>query len=235
MRHRHWWAKARNGALILALSVALSACFDLTQKVEIGRSGAGHYQVEVSAAGIVGEALKEKPAQIEKLDHATTITRDENGRVTQISTVAFDSLSGLQLSGEAMSLHVLDHSFFGLGPDEVRFRRIVHVDQARKANAGRMNGQDDAGTQILASIFGDHSYTFAVTLPGSITRIAPVKVANVTVTPTVTGDFYHGHTITWTMPLYMMLTEKSLTFEVDFSAYGSFGDVQTAPGGEAAL
>jgi hypothetical protein len=230
MHASHWLSKARTGALIVALSLGLSGCFDLAQKVEIGRDGAGRYKVAITAGGIVGDALKEKPVTIEKHDHAVTTTRETDGKVTQTTVIDFKTLSDLRLSDEVMSLHVLEHSFFGLGPTHVRFRRTFLVGNARKANADRMGeGDDEASTQILAGMFGDHTYTFSVTVPGSILRIAPVRLGGKRIEPQVSGDFYHGHTITWTMPLYRMLSETLLTFEVDFSAYGSFSDVQSAP------
>ena len=231
-----WPSRVRGAALIVALSLALSACFDLSQKVAIDRTGSGSYQVTIAAKGIVGEALKEKPADLEKHDRAVTTTREDNGMVTQTSTVAFKSLADLKLDNELMSLRVLGHGFFGLGPAHVRFRRTFLVGNARRANADRMGDSSDMGSQVLASMFGGHTYSFAVSVPGSILRIAPVKLDDHTVvTPTVTGGFYHGHTVTWTMPLDRMLARKSLTFEVDFSAYGSFSDVQSTPEGAASL
>ena len=225
-----WPTKARTAAVVLVLSLALSGCFDLAQKVAIDRTGSGNYQIAITAQGIVGEALKEKPVDLEKHDHAVATTREENGKVTQTSTVAFKSLADLRLNNELMSLTVLSHSFFGLGPAHVRFRRTLLVDNARRANADRMGDGEDMGKQVLASMFGGHTYSFSVTVPGSILRIAVVKLNDGTlVAPTVTGDFYHGHTVTWTMPLDRMLGRKMLSFEVDFSAYGSFADVHSTP------
>jgi hypothetical protein len=83
------------------------------------------------------------------------------------------------------------------------------------------------GRAILSGMFGEHEYSFSVTLPGSIDRIAPLKVNGVEVKPDVSGDFYHGHTIVWRMPLALMLEAKRLDFEADFSALGSFADVRT--------
>jgi len=229
-------SKARIASLMLALSLGLSGCFDLSQKVAIGRTGAGSYQIAIAAKGIVGEALKEKPVDLEKHDGAVTTTREENGKVTQTSTVSFKSLSDLKLDNELMSLRVLSHSFFGLGPAHVRFRRTLLVDNARRDNQERMGDSGEMGKQVLASMFGDHTYSFSVTVPGSILRIAPVKLDDGTVVePKVTGDFYHGRTVTWTMPLDRMLGRKMLTFEVDFSAYGSFSDAQSMPEGATSL
>lgn len=222
---------------LLVLCVFLTGCFDLAQRVTIDRGGAGHYAVAVSASGLVGEALKDKPVHIDAHDGAKVVTRitDKDGRVTQTSTIAFKQLSDLKLSDEAISLHVLGHSVFGLGPTHVRFRRTFLVNHARRENAKRMGNDVNMGSQIMASVFGDHTYVFSVTVPGSILRIAPVKLGGIAVVPAVTGDFYHGHTVTWTMPLYHVLREKMLTFEVDFSAYGSFKDAQSIPKDATAL
>jgi hypothetical protein len=233
-----WLARARSAALAVALSLALSGCFDLAQRVSIDRDGSGHYQIAITAQGIVGEALKEKPVTLDaqKSNHVATATTEKNGRVTQVSTVAFAKLSDLKLSDEAISLHVMDRSFFGLGPTHVRFRRTFLVNNARRDNQGRVGGSDDeVGSQIMASVFGDHTYVFAVSVPGSILSAAPVKLGDAVVTPTITGDFYHGHIVTWTMPLYQALGQKMLTFQVDFSAWGSFADAQTTPESASSL
>jgi hypothetical protein len=47
-------------ALVVLAGLGLSGCFDLSQKVTLDRSGAGHLQVAVAAEGLVGEALKSK-------------------------------------------------------------------------------------------------------------------------------------------------------------------------------
>ena len=138
-------------------------------------------------------------------EHAATTITEKDGRVTQIGTIAFKSLSDLRLSDEAISLRVLERPFFGLGPTHARFRRTFLVGHARRDHADRVGPDGEIGSQIMASVFGDHTYVFSVTLPGSILRIAPVKLGDAVVTPSVTGDFYHGHTVTWTMPLYRAL------------------------------
>ena len=66
-----------------------------------------------------------------------------------------------------------------------------------------------------------------MTLPGTIDSISPVTIGGVTVKPEVTGDFYSGHTITWRMPLYMMISAHALTYEVEYSAYGFMANAQT--------
>lgn len=222
-------SNAWKAALAAAVSLSLSACFDLTQKVDIGRTGAGHYQVTIAASGIVGEALKEKPVRLDRQDHEATTVIEKDGLVTETSTRSFGRLADLKLPDEVISLRVLGHSFFGLGPAHVRFRRTFLVHNARRSNEDRFGRDDEMGSQVMASIFGDHVYVFSVTLPGSIVRAAPVKLGDTLVEPAITGDFFHGHTVTWTMPLYRMLNEKMLTFEADFSAYGSFSDSQSIP------
>ena len=235
MRQAFWRPQLRAVLIVAVLSVGLSGCFDLAQRVAIDRHGAGQFEVAITAQGLVGEALKEKPVSVGTHGRSETKITDDNGRVTQTTTVRFADLSGLRLSNDLVSLHVLSHTFFGLGPTHVRFRRTFLVGNARRANATRMGRDGDAGSQIMASVFGDHTYVFSVTLPGSILRIAPLKLGNAVVVPTVTGDFYHGHTVTWTMPLYRVLSQRMLTFEVDFSAYGSFHDVHSTPEGAMSL
>lgn len=222
-----------SAAGVVVLSLSLSACFDLTQKVVIGRDGSGHYEIAITAQGLLGEALKDKRDSVVELKHNKARTRvvESNGRVTQTAAIDFKSLSELHFSDEALSLTNHGASFFGLGPAHVTFRRTFLVDRARRENSRRTDEGDRMGTALAQSIFGDHTYVFSVTVPGSIERIAPVRIGGREIRPTVTGDFYNGHTITWRMPLYTMLQAKLLTFEVDFSAYGWFPDSQSVPEG----
>jgi hypothetical protein len=153
-------------------------------------------------------------------------TAAANGKITRTAVVQFQSLSGLALSNEAMSLTVTGHDFFGLGPAHVAFRSTFRVDQAKKSAPETADGSA-MGRQIAQSILGDHTYSFSVTVPGSVEHMAPVVIGNDTIQPTVTGDFYHGHTVTWRMPLYDLIDARALNFEVDFSAYGLFSDART--------
>lgn len=222
-------------AAIGFLAVGLTGCFDLTQKISIGRDGSGRYAVAIAAKGWMGEALKsdKKPAVDLGGNHAQVKTVDVNGKVTQTSTVDFKNLSEMKLSDEVMSVTVRSRDLFGLGPKHLRFRRTFLVDHARK-NQERANpsmdkgGMDQEGQKMLDSMFGEHDYVFSVTLPGSIEHIAPLKIGKMTIKPQVSGDIYHGHTIVWRMPLTTMISAKMLTFEVDFSAVGSLGDAQTS-------
>jgi hypothetical protein len=214
-------------AVLAATACLLSACFDLDQKVSIDRSGAGQYRVAISAKGAIGEALKDKKSDNGGLmpGKAVTTVEVKDGKVVKTMRVDFRSLSELKLEDDEIALHVLDHGFFGLTPSHVRFKRTFFVGNARAARSG--GGDDKTGEAVLAGIFGDHEYTFAVTLPGSIDRIAAVKIDGVEVKPDVSGDFYHGHTVVWRMPLTTMMSARALTFEVDFSALGNFADART--------
>jgi hypothetical protein len=213
-------------ALLCVVAVGLSGCFDLAQRVSIGRDGSGHYETSITAQGLIGEALRNKSSDLNGPNRGTTTTTEINGRVTQRSVVDFKSLSNLAFSDQVMSVTVRGHSLLGLGPTELTFRRSFAVDRARHEHedADRDSGM---GREVVQGILGDHTYVFSVTLPGSIDRIAPIVIAGQTIRPEVTGDFYNGHTVTWRMPLYLMTMAHALTFEVDFSAYGWFSDVAT--------
>jgi hypothetical protein len=208
-------------------SVCLSGCFDLSQKVSIGRDGSGSYETAIAADGIVGEALHNKTADLTGMNHARTTTADINGKVVQRSVADFKSLSNLVFSDQAMGLAVRGHSFLGT---EVTFRRSFRIDRARAEHAEDWQQSGGMGAKIAQSILGGHTYVFSVTLPGSVERIAPVVIAGQTIQPEVTGDFYNGHTVTWRMPLYVMTMARALTFEVDFSAYGWFENTETRRG-----
>jgi hypothetical protein len=217
----------------VVLAAALGGCFDLSQNVSVGRDGTGHYRVAVAAEGFIGQALKSKSdKELVGGNPARTTTSDINGRVTRVSTVDFKSLSDLKLGEETMSIVTHGRGFFGLGSTHATFRYTFAVDRARRAHSGD-SGSDETGKQILASMFGNHNYSFTVTLPGSIEHIAPVWVGSTEIKPVVTVDFYHGHTITWAMPLATLFSAKDLTFEVDYSAWGPFTDAHSQPTGSA--
>jgi len=216
--------------LIVVLTIAcmgLGGCFDLVQNVGISRDGTGHYQTSVSAQGIVGEALKNEKIVDTTHNRAEMTTTAVNGKVTRTADIAFRSLSDLALSNETMSLTVKGRDFFGLGPAHVAYRCTFLVDKAKNSHASgddRMNGGNGIGAQIAQSILGDHTYSFSITVPGSVERVAPVVVGDQIYRPEVSGDFYHGHTVTWRLPLAALIDTKALDFEVDFSAYGLFSD-----------
>ena len=216
----------RLAVVLVVAGVGLSGCFDLVQNVAIGRDGSGHYQVSLSAQGIVGEELENASIVDTNRNRADLATDVANGKVTRTAFVAFKSLSDLALANQAMSLTVTGHDFFGLGPAHVAFRSIVHVDQVKKTQPAPV-ADSALGRQIARSIVGDHYYTFSVTVPGSIEHIAPVAVGPDIVQPTVSGDFYHGHTVTWRLPLYALVVARALSFELDFTAYGLFNDAKT--------
>lgn len=209
--------------VLFAASVGLSGCFDIAQHVDIGRSGTGHYKVAVSAQGIVGDALKNDMIIDTRRNHATLSTTVVNGKVTRAANVDFQSLSEVALSDETMSLTITSRDLFGLGPTHAAFRCRAFVDKARNSQSS----QSGLGEEIAKSILGDHTYAFSVTVPGSIEHIAPVSVGGQIYQPEVTGDFYHGHTIVWRVPLYAIMDAKALDFEVDFVAMGLFSDAKT--------
>jgi hypothetical protein len=216
--------------LLAVTACALSACFDLDQKVSINRSGAGRYTMALSAKGAIGDAIKQDKGgknDMLKPNKAVVVTEIKNGKVTKTAYVDFKSLSELKLNDETVSLHVIDHGWFGITPSHVRFKRVFQVGNARAKQGGPDSKDEETAKQMMASIFGDHEYTFSVTLPGSIDRIAPLKIGGTEVKPDVTGDFWNGHVVTWRMPLSTLLMAKQLVFEVDFNAIGSFSDAQT--------
>lgn len=216
--------------LPLGCSLLLSGCFDLTQKLSIGRDGAGRYEIAITANGLLGEALKDNKSALHlQQNRVTTHTVAKDGNVTQTATMDFKSLSDLKLSDESLSLTNHGRSWFGLGPSHVTFRRVFLVDRARRENTPRQSADDKFGTELAQTMFGDHVYVFSVTVPGSVDRAATIHIGHTTIQPRIVADGVTAHTITWRMPLYAMLQTKRLTFEIDFSAYGSFPDAQSLP------
>ena len=208
------------GAVVLC-SAGLGGCFDLGQKVAIGRDGSGGYAVSVTADGIVGDSLRKKPADVEVGDmHMVTRVSTVGGKTVQTSGTAFHDLSQLKLSDETIALHLKGKTWLGLGAEQVNFHRSFRVDHARDHHT-----QDDGGIgkDILSSMFGDHTYTFSVWLPGTIDHAAPISVGGHSISPVIAeaGD---GHSVTWRMKLADMFLANQLDFDVDFSARGDFHD-----------
>ena len=203
--------------------------------MSLNRDGSGSYQVSIAAEGAIGDALKsdkndkndknDKKDGLLDSDKAVVTTEIRNGKVIKSARVAFKNLSELALHDEEASLTVLDRGWFGFGPSRVRFRRSFMIGAARASRGG--SAGDDAGKAAVAAIFSGHTYAFSVTLPGSIERIAPVRVGGVEIKPEVSGDFYNGHTVVWRMPLSLLMTSDRITFETDFSAFGSFANART--------
>jgi hypothetical protein len=214
--------------LLMLTAIGLSGCFDLDQSVSLNRDGSGRYEVSVAARGIVGDALQNGKTDINIGHNQNIRTRKtiQDGKVTQTSIIDFKQLSDLSLSSESIAVKVRGHDLFGLGQTHAIFRRVFLVDHARHEN-GHDDSNDDAGKGILVSIFGDHTYSFRVTLPGSVDWIAPVWVGDTQVVPQVSGDSTRGTTIVWRMPLASMLMAKSVHFSVGFSAYGALSDSES--------
>lgn len=216
--------------VLIGCALTLSGCFDLTQKLSIGRDGSGRYQIAITANGFLGEALKDNRSALHlKLNKVKTHTVATDGKVTQTAIIDFKSLSDLKLSDESLSLTNHGASWFGLGPSHVTFRRTFLVDRARRENTPRQGADDKFGTELAQTMFGDHVYIFSVSVPGSVDRANTLHVGHTTIQPHVTASGMTAHTVTWRMPLYTMLQAKLLTFQIDFSAYGSFPDAQSLP------
>jgi hypothetical protein len=210
----------RRVAALLA-TLLLTGCFDLDQKIALNRDGSGSYEVAVTAEGMIGEALEKEHLISDTKQPVQSETEVRNGKIIHRERMSFVQISDLSLADEDVALTVRGRDFFGLGPTHVTFKRVVHSNDVEKAHTH--DKDEDAGA-ALAMLFGNHIYTFSLTLPGSIERIAPLKIGDVTIEPEVTGDFYHGHTVTWRLPMHMMFAEDAVAFTVDFSAIGSFAD-----------
>jgi hypothetical protein len=223
------WRQLRNVFAVVACALALSGCFDLAQKLTIDRGGGGHYEIAVTANGLLGEGLRDKKSGI-RLTHNRTRTRTVTvgDKTTQTTVIDFKSLSDLRMSDESLSLTNHGASWFGLGPRHVTFRRTFLVDRARRENVPKSAEEEKFGGELVQTMFGDHTYVFSVTVPGSVERAAPIRIGRATIAPKVSGSGF-SHTVTWRMPLSMLLQAKLIAFEVDFSAYGSFPDAQSLP------
>ncbi len=211
--------------LFIALAcLVLTGCFDLDQKMTLGRDGSGTYEVTLTADGMVGEALKNEVLISELKGEVKRETEIVNGHAIHRERIAFASIADLGLADEDFSLAVHGSNLFGLAPKSATFRRVVRSADVRSEKSP----EDKEDSAALAAVFGNHTYSFSISLPGSIDHIEPVKLNGVTIKPEITGDFFR-HTITWRMPLYMMFAEDKVVFAVDFSAYGTFTDSQSQP------
>lgn len=217
-------------ALVAVTACALTGCFDLGQDVTVARDGSGQYTMTIMVEGAMADAIKsaksgssDNPLAPNK---ATVKTSALNGKVIKTATADFKSFSDLKLKDERMSLKVLDAGFLGITPKLVRFRHSFAVGNARAERSGMSKSDEQMGQQMLAGLLGNHQYSFSVTVPGTIERIAPLNVGGVFIPAEVTGDYWH-HTVTWNMPLTRMIMAKDVVVEVDFSAVGSFADAQT--------
>ena len=218
-----------SSALAFACALPLSACFDLTQTLSIGRNGAGHYETAITANGLLGEALKDSKSAIALGRNPVRMhIVSRNGNVTQTAVIPFKSLSSLRLSDESLSLINHGASWLGLGPSHLTFVRTFLVDRARRENTPKSAPAGQVGGELLQTMFGNHTYSFSVTVPGSVESAAPVKIGGALVKPRIV-DRGLSQTVTWRMPVYTLLQAKLLRFQVDFAAYGFFHDAQSLP------
>lgn len=210
-------------------AVGLSGCFDLEQRVGLHRDGSGSYSVVVSADGVIGEGLDKDHGDVDIGDNraVTKVTRKGDTTI-ETSEVKFGDLAGLKLNDERLDLHVRGKT--ADGETRVNFHRSFQVDHARH----RHDGDDDKdgekfGKSLLQSMFGDHTYKFAIWVPGRVEHIGAVHAGNGFVHPTVWTDAT-GHTIVWKMKLTDMFMADRLDFDVDFAAKGNFKDAHSLPG-----
>jgi hypothetical protein len=215
---------ASAAAIVIVAGLGLSGCLDVLQTVGIDRTGAGQYQISASAQGFVGQALKNEKL-VNKQNHATMATTVVNDKVTRTATVPFKSLSDLSFSDETMSLTIKSRDLFGLGPSHVAYVADVMIDKAKHENQQTASA-GDMGEQVAQSILGDHTYAFSVTVPGSVEYAAPITLGKTTYQPTVTGDYF-GHTVSWKIPLYALVSSQAIRFEVDFWAWGTFSNTKS--------
>jgi hypothetical protein len=217
--------RALTAAVVAGTAVGLSGCFDLAQKVAVHSNSSGSYAIEIAAQGIVGQGLGDKHGHVDIGDDddnkGVTHVRHDGDTTVRTTEFAFKDLSALKLGDETVGLHVK-----GRKDDltEVNFHRSFQIGHARQ----RREDEDHIGREVLQSMFGGHSYTFAVWLPGKIEHIAPVRVAGHTVAPMVWGDAY-GHTLIWKMPLTDAFMSENIDFDVDFAAKGDFHDAHSMP------
>ena len=215
-------------ALCIGLALSLGGCFDVHQSLHINRDGSGSYGVSIAGQGLVGEALGEKPLHLSGLP-SPVITHGGHGLVRQTAQVSFASLSDLRLPFDVISLRVRGHSFFGLGPTRVQLRRTFLLGNARKAVA-RMTGQSGLSvTKILPGRLKGNIYVFAVTVPGSVQRASSLRLDGQRIIPAISGNFWNGHTVSWRVPVRLLLRGTILRFDVEFSAFGQFADVESLP------
>lgn len=218
------WRGALAATVMVVAGLGLSGCLDLVQTVSVDRAGAGRYQIAATAQGFVGEALKNEKL-VNKQNHAVMATTTAGGKVTRTATVDFKSLSDLAFSDETMSLTVKSRDLFGLGPSHVAFVANVMIDKAKHENR-QAEAANNVGEEVAQSILGDHTYAFTVTVPGSVEYASPITLGKDTYQPAVTGDFF-GHTVTWKIPLYALVTSQAVNFEVDFWAWGTFSNTKS--------
>jgi hypothetical protein len=206
---------------VVACAVGLGGCFDLDQKVAIGRDGSGGYAIALTTDGVMADAMRKKPADLEVGDmHMVTHVATVGDKTVQTSGTSFHDLSDLKLSDETISLHVKGQKLLGLMGTQVNFHRSFAVDHARR---DRDQGDEKMGRDILTSMFGDHTYSFSVWLPGEIDKANTIHAGSRTIEPTIrpAGD---GHTVTWKMKLVDLFLADTLDFDVDFTSRGNFHD-----------
>jgi hypothetical protein len=230
MRNARWLVALTRRVFCVGLALSLSGCFDVHQSLHINRDGSGSYAMSIAAHGLAGEALAEKRLDLAGLP-PPVITHGDDGVVRQTARVRFASLADLRLPFDVISLRVRGHSFFGLGPAHVELRRTFLLGNARKTVA-QLTGQSRRSlAQDLPARLRGNVYIFTITLPGSVLHASALTLGGLQIAPLIAGNFWDGHTVSWRVPVRLLLRGSLLRFNVEFSAYGRFANTESLPSG----
>lgn len=187
--------------LTIFISLFLTGCFDIEERVIINSNGGGSITVKVKTEPIVGKQIKEKNfLEIEGKGIKKTVKNYiEKDKFYHVESITFDRLSDLMIKNEHIKLEVTRTGFI---MREVNFEH--HMFSA------------EASAQAAALFIRRH-LIYTVRLPGVIERAYSLVVDSIEVKPIVGRD-----TATWKVPLDLILPQGEAVFKVDFKV-GLFG------------
>ncbi|HID93179.1 MAG TPA: hypothetical protein EYP60_03685 [bacterium (Candidatus Stahlbacteria)] len=187
--------------LTIFVSLFLTGCFDIEERVIINSVGGGSITVKVKTEPIIGKQIKgEHFLEVEGAGIKKTVKNYiEKDKFYHVETVTFDRLSDIAIKDEYIKLEVTRTGFI---MREVNFEH--HMFPA----------ESDAQA---AALFIRRHFIYTVRLPGVIEKAYPLVVDSIEVKPIVGRD-----TATWKVPLDLILPQGEAVFKVNFKV-GLFG------------
>jgi hypothetical protein len=187
--------------LTIFISLFLTGCFDIEEKVIINSTGGGNITIKVKTEPIIGKQIKEEDfLEIESKGTERTVKNYiESDNFYHIESVTFDKLCDLTIKDEYIKLEVTKTGFI---MREVKFEHHMFASES---------------DEEVAALFIKRHFVYTVELPGVIQNAYPLIVDSIEVKPTIDRG-----AATWKVPMDLILPQGEAVFKADFKV-GLFG------------
>ena len=199
-------------AVLCGAATLLAGCFDVQLGLKLHNDGSGAVttriilskeMTDMAAAG----RSKPMPALLGKdKRNVRTTSEIHNGQLVTEETVGFARLSDVPLSDDNIEVTNLGRTFFGAVRSRIRWSlESTHSNP----NAGDMKG--------MAAFLAGHTFTLSMDIPCHVEKASDVSINGISMAPSVHGDWMHGSTVRWQVPLATLFAGmggSDVTFDV---------------------